>query len=462
MKAVIERILINSIAIAIASVLAIALISIWQSKRRQDTAGRIKHTNQVLYQTLEVLDISVKYELTAKNFLLTGDRSFLDSLNRQVSLLHNKIAGLKNLTTDNSLQQARIDSLLQYVDRNGELLDKAIGLRQSIGLAAASELLTSGRETEYSHQVQSIIDRLESEETRLLDLHRKTGQRRITQLQEVLWLLIAVVVILAVGIFQKIRMDLLKEKKVKEQLSRFSRDLEEQVRIQTAELAASNAELERFAYIASHDLQEPLRMVSSFVQLLQKKYQGQLDEKANQYIHYAIDGAERMKALIMDLLEYSRVGSGKENFEQVEVNGVVEEVTAIFREKILSTRARIEIDPLPAIRADKMQLTQLFQNLVGNALKYHGPQSPVIRISAKEQPGYWQFAVEDNGIGIDSLFFEKIFIIFQRLHNKNEYSGTGIGLAVCKKIAERHGGKIWVESTPGKGSAFFFTISKFK
>jgi PAS domain S-box-containing protein len=227
-----------------------------------------------------------------------------------------------------------------------------------------------------------------------------------------------------------------------------------------AELATSNAELERFAYIASHDLQEPLRMVTSFLQLLQKKYQGQLDSKADQYIHYAVDGAERMKALIMDLLEYSRVGSGMEGFTPVDISVVIREVGDTFREKIVAARAQVDVGPLPDVTGDKVQLTQLFQNLVGNALKYQSTDPPRIRIRAEEEGAHWKFSVADNGIGIDPQFFDKIFIIFQRLHNKTDYSGTGIGLAICKKIVERHGGRIWVESVPNQGSTFYFTVQK--
>jgi PAS domain S-box-containing protein len=239
------------------------------------------------------------------------------------------------------------------------------------------------------------------------------------------------------------------------QLNKLNADLAKRA----GELAASNAELERFAYIASHDLQEPLRMVSSFLQLLEKKYKGQLDEKADQYIHYAVDGAERMKALIMDLLEYSRAGSTKETFGRVETETIVKEVGEIFREKIGAAGAQVEVGVLPVVWGHKVQLSQLFQNLLSNALKYHAADRvPVIRIRAKEEPGCWLFSVEDNGIGIDPPFFDKIFVIFQRLHNKTDYSGTGIGLAICKKIVERHGGKIWVESVPDQGSTFSFTI----
>ncbi len=226
------------------------------------------------------------------------------------------------------------------------------------------------------------------------------------------------------------------------------------------ELASSNIELERFAYIASHDMQEPLRMITSFLQLFKKKYENQLDETAEQYIHFAVDGAERMKKLIMDLLEYSRVGSNKDNLTEIDTNSLLQEVKNVFFNRIEELKAVINISPLPPIKGNKTQLFQLFQNLVGNALKYNNASVPQIDISGKEENDHYTFSVQDNGIGIKPVFFEKIFILFQRLHHKNEYSGTGIGLAICKKIVDRHGGKIWVESEPGKGSCFYFTISK--
>ena len=199
-------------------------------------------------------------------------------------------------------------------------------------------------------------------------------------------------------------------------------------------------------------------MISSFLQLLQKKYFDQLDEKANQYIRYAVDGAERMKALILDLLEYSRLGTGKVAFESVNMCEVIKGVSEIFHDKIIASRGQIDIGEMPVVMGDKVQLTQLMQNLISNALKYHGEAPPRVEVMAKEIDRGWQFSVKDNGIGIDPQFFDKIFIIFQRLHNKSDYSGTGIGLAICKKIVERHGGRIWVESSPGAGSTFHFTI----
>lgn len=226
------------------------------------------------------------------------------------------------------------------------------------------------------------------------------------------------------------------------------------------ELAASNTELERFAYIASHDLQEPLRMVSSFLQLLQKKYKDQLDETAEQYINFAVDGANRMKKLILDLLEYSRAGTSKDELADTDTNDTVKLIIEVFAGEIKTTGANIKVHPLPVVHASRSQMMQLFQNLLSNALKYNQAAVPEIEIGCIDKGDLWQFFIKDNGIGIDEKFFEKVFIIFQRLHNKNQFSGTGIGLAICKKIVERHGGTIWIESRTGTGTTFFFSIKK--
>jgi len=596
----IEKKLTSGIAFAIGFVLMIVVLSIWQYRRIQDNGILIRHTNLVLFKTQEVLNAAVQYELNIKNYLLTGDSLFLKRADDSMASLRPQIAELKQLTIDNSSQQPRLDSLLFYINHNRMLLNRAMREGKIGDFGVPNDLITTSATSGYSARIHQWIDSVVTEEQRLLIIRRNTNQNRASQLQFVLWTLIVAVTSLGFITFRKIRIDLANEKKAREQLRRFNMELEEQVRIQTAnlkvsedkyktlfyksplpkwiydentlqflevndkaiemygysqeefqamtikdirpvedipelmeeiddvrkypdvyrgaqwrhvkkngeiidvlvtghtimvegrkarmvaivditerrqhekqmrtlnldlakrasELAASNAELERFAYIASHDLQEPLRMVSSFLQLLQKRYGGQLDSKADQYIHYAVDGAERMKALIMDLLEYSRVGTAKEGFGKVDVNNVLTEVSEVFHEKIISAQASVDIGPMPCVWGDKVQVSQLFQNLLSNALKYHSDQPPAIVIRAKEEPNSWQFSIEDNGIGIESQFFDKIFIIFQRLHNKSEYSGTGIGLAICKKIVERHGGKIWVESAPEKGSTFYFTISK--
>ncbi|XGV94266.1 MAG: PAS domain-containing protein (plasmid) [Leptolyngbya sp. BL-A-14] len=226
----------------------------------------------------------------------------------------------------------------------------------------------------------------------------------------------------------------------------------------TLDLQRSNQELEQFAYVASHDLQEPLRAITSYTQLLAKRYQGQLDAKADRYIDYVVDGAARMQQLIRDLLAYSRVGRYELKLRPTDCNAVLEQVKNDLQVAIAESNAVITVDALPTIPADAAQVTQLFQNLIGNALKYHGQAVPIIRISASQQGNEWSFSIQDNGIGIEPQYAERIFEIFQRLHTRREYEGTGLGLAICKKIVERHHGRLWVESQLGQGATFCFTL----
>ena len=272
-----------------------------------------------------------------------------------------------------------------------------------------------------------------------------------------------------------------------EEARRMAEQANEALRERGEALERSNKELEQFAYVASHDLQEPLRMVSSYTQLLARRYQDQLDADANDFINFAVDGANRMQHLINDLLAYSRVGTRGKPFETTYCEMVVDQVLDNLRLAIEDSGAVITHDPLPTVMADDAQLAQLFQNLIANAIKFHGDQPPRIHVGVERLPplesgervlsgstelaevlskgtaeggrgGGWQFSVRDNGIGIEPQYHERIFVIFQRLHGREEYPGTGIGLAICKRIVERHGGRIWMESEPGKGSTFYFTI----
>jgi PAS domain S-box-containing protein len=237
---------------------------------------------------------------------------------------------------------------------------------------------------------------------------------------------------------------------------------DEELKKKTAELARSNSELEQFAYVASHDLQEPLRMVASYTQLLARRYRGKLDSDAEEFIGYAVEGVTRMQSLINDLLAYSRVGTRPIQENPTRLKDSLEAALSNLRLNIDENEAVITSEELPVVQGDKMQLGQLFQNLIGNAIKFRSESAPRIHISARKESRHWIIGVQDNGIGIDPQYFQRIFVIFQRLHRKKEYPGTGIGLAICKKIAERHGGRIWVESEPGRGSIFYITLPWLK
>ncbi|MCP4646968.1 MAG: hypothetical protein GY852_04425, partial [bacterium] len=232
---------------------------------------------------------------------------------------------------------------------------------------------------------------------------------------------------------------------------------EERIRL-NEELRISNADLEQFAYITSHDLQEPLRMVSSFTQLLAERYKDKLDKDAHEFIAYAVDGATRMQKLIADLLLYSRIGSRGKSFHTVDPHLVLGKAVVNLKLLIEEANAMVTTGDLPEVHADESQLTTLFQNLIGNGIKFRGATRPKVHISAEKEDLYIHFKVSDNGIGIEERYFSKIFTIFQRLHPTTDYSGTGIGLAVCERIVTRHKGRIWAESELGKGSVFHFTL----
>ena len=244
----------------------------------------------------------------------------------------------------------------------------------------------------------------------------------------------------------------------REELKKSHDVLEIRVKERTAELARSNAELEQFAYIASHDLQEPLRMVSSYVQLLERRYRGKLDQDADKFIGFAAEGAVRMQRLINDLLAYSRVGTRGKSFEPVNLEVILTQALENLHLAIKERDASITHDLLPMAYGDSGQLTQIFQNLIDNAIKFCSEKPPRVHISARLDGSECICSIQDNGIGIAPEYLDKLFLLFQRLHTRKEYPGTGLGLAICKRIVERHGGKIWVESRPGEGSTFYFRI----
>ena len=237
-----------------------------------------------------------------------------------------------------------------------------------------------------------------------------------------------------------------------------SKKANEVLKLKLEELARSNEELEQFAYVSSHDLQEPLWMITGYLQLLKLRYLGELDDKADKYINCAVEGAFSMQNLINDLLEFSRVTTITREPEFTDCEFILNQILSNLKLFIIENKATVSYGSLPKIMADSIQLVQVFQNLIINGIKFHGEEAPKIHISAEKKANEWLFSVQDNGIGIDPRCFKKIFVLFKRLHKSEEYPGTGIGLAICKKIIEKQGGRIWVESEQSKGSTFYFTL----
>jgi hypothetical protein len=310
---------------------------------------------------------------------------------------------------------------------------------------------------------------MKQEENRLLKLRSDETAKssRDTRIMIVSGEILAITFLCLAGMV--VGQEMGQRKRAEEEVRGFNADLERRVAERTAELnerakdlARSNSELQQFAYVASHDLQEPLRMVASFTQLLAKRYKDKLDDDARDFINFAVDGATRMQTLISDLLNYSRVGTQGKPFAITEMDALLKRVLESLQFGIEESGAVISSDPLPSVMADPQQLGQLFQNLLANAIKFHGEQPPRIRILAERIGADWKISVRDNGIGISQEHADRIFVIFQRLHTKTEYPGTGIGLAICKKIVERHGGRIWIEPSPAGGTTFCFTIPAFE
>jgi len=264
-----------------------------------------------------------------------------------------------------------------------------------------------------------------------------------------------------VGVYAAAR-DITERQKAEDAFRVYWKSLEEQVKQRTEELAKSNEDLKQFAYVASHDLREPLRMISSFLQLLERRYKDQLDEDANEFIGFAVDGAKRLDKMIMDLLEYSRVANKEIQFTDVDLEEVIDQIKSNLNVLIEENNAQITYESLPIIPSDENQMVILLQNLIGNAIKYRREEIPKIHVSAEKQGNQYVFSVEDNGIGIDPQHLERIFTIFKRLHNHTEYEGSGIGLSIAQRVVHQHGGEIWAESQPGKGSTFHFTIANAK
>lgn len=457
------------LSLGLAVMLVIAILSYRSVVRNAIDRQWVVHTYQVQQELDALMGDLLKAETSQRGFLLTKDESYVTAYDAARIDSRQEIARLRGLTADNPTQQQSLDALEPLIARKFAVLGDRIAIRKQSGLEDAAESVREGAGREVMDEVRGVIAQMSAEEGRLLVQRAKELEASSQQTKTVILLGNSLAIFFLSSAGWLIRKEFVRRRQAEDEVRLMNMHLEAKVGERTAELAErakdlerSNAELQQFAYVASHDLQEPLRMVASFTQLLAKRYGDKLDQDAREFIGYAVDGATRMQTLITDLLAFSRVGTQAKPLEPTDCDAVVNRVLAGLKLAVEESKATIRRDPLPRVMADPVQLGQLFQNILTNAIKFCSEGSPRIYISARQDGENWKFSIRDNGIGISPEHAERIFVIFQRLHTKVEYPGTGIGLAISKKIVERHGGKIWVEPSPGGGSVFCFTIPVIK
>lgn len=418
----------------------------------------VKHTHEVLDTTYKISQTLIEIQNNNYQNILQKDSDVLQLNTFIEKNLFLKIDKLKNLTSDNLIQQPKIDSLynkviklLHFYKINFDWSKKNLNI-----------LYVIRTENTQMIEVKSIIKSIEQEEERLLIVRQKKNDNYTDKLNISFCILLGGIFILLMVLYfnrqntqEKVDDFIFKEKDYKT-------ELKEQELLQIVTDKAYNTELSQYNYVMSHDLKEPLRMISGFMDLLKKGYTKQLDEKANNYINYAIDGAKRMQKMINDMLRYASVGDNNKALEKINFALLVEEVQLNLYNQIVEAKTKIEIEnPDCDVIVYKAEMLRLLQNLISNAIKFRKINiNSKINIKCTEHKNYWQICIKDNGIGINKIYHEKIFEIFSRLHTDKEYDGTGIGLAISRKIVEHHKGKIWVDSEPDKGCIFYFTISK--
>ena len=450
---------------ALAILILIGVLSYRSMVQNDEDRQWVTHTHRVLEQVDAVETDLLNAETGERGFILTGEPSFLDPYDNALAHVNEDVAALRKLTSDNSAQVQAMDRVKPLIAERLQMLRDRIEVRKEEGLVPGAEIVRQGPGKQHMDKIRAQLAGMRQEENRLLVLRTEEAGKssRNTRIVIVTSEILAIGFLSLAGIV--VGQEIGQRRRAEIEVRTLNANLERRVAYRTAELnerardlARSNSELQQFAYVASHDLQEPLRMVASFTQLLAKRYSDKLDDDARDFIRYAVDGAVRMQTLIADLLNYSRVGTQGKPLVPTDSEALLKRVLDSLKISIEESGAVFVRDKLPMVMADPQQLGQLFQNLITNALKFHGQDAPQIQILTERIGKEWKFSVRDNGIGISQEHADRIFIIFQRLHTKTEYPGTGIGLAICKKIVERHGGRIWIEPSPGGGTTFCFTI----
>jgi signal transduction histidine kinase len=442
--------------------------ALWSRTEYRGLVRLLDHTRQVQLAIQDLLVSLTDAETSRRGFLATADPSYIGAVDAAAAKAPALLARLSNLTQDNPAQRANLRELERLVNDRVALLQETSrpGHEPAVQAEKRSGLAISA-------QLNNVIASLMAEETRIFE-QRKQATAAADFAAETFLVTGCIATIILLIIAYRImgryagdrdraeaevwRSNQELHEKI-QQLDQLNRELENRVKERTASLERSNRDLQQFAFIASHDLQEPLRMVASYMGLLSKSLRGKLAPEEEHHMQFALDGAARMQTLIRDLLAYAQAGSQVPELKSTRLNEVVKQARYAVLESIRETGAEISVGELPAVHADPLKMSLVFQNLISNAIKFRQPGAkPSIRIEAQREADVWRVAVRDDGIGFDPKYSEKIFVVFQRLHGKNEYPGTGIGLAICKRIIEGHGGRIWADARPGGGATFYFTL----
>jgi signal transduction histidine kinase len=481
-----SRSLTRSFALLLAFSLFLTGFSLFNFRRLSEADTWKTNTYSVLQESHRYYRLLVELDSSVRAYALGGLDADLEKYQETLEKGLESWKLLKEVTGDRDTQQGQVEAIGQarqkWID---ESLEPIIMMRRRTSdnvLAAAEAMRLSPARRRGLSEITSLINEFDRAEENIL-VERSAKQKQWQDLTEkALWIGSAFSVLLTFGLMILVGNNSKKLDSANTRLTHFNTELansnrllnesnqqletensqrraaEARLKSMVSELERSNEELSHFAYVASHDLQEPLRAVAGCVQVLRKRYSGQLDDKADQFIDHAVEGAQRMQNLINDLLQYSRVGTNGKSFELVNGDKVLDVVLRSLSVAIAETGVEIVRTPLPEFICDAGQIEQVFQNLISNAIKFRGSDWPRVTIGYRAEGENHIFSVRDNGPGIEPQYFERIFVMFQRLHTRTEYSGTGIGLAICKKIVERHGGKIWVESEIGNGSTFSFSL----
>ena len=446
--------------------LMVGSVSFLVTARHRITISDVSHTKDVLVQIEDILDAMVRAESNQRGFLLTAKQNYAANYLRIKERIHRQLTELRTATADNPVQRKNIVQLSALIDKRLGEIQNVLQLPPPRSVATDQAVLRMQQGSKMMREIRAQIRMMHAEENRLL-MQRINAEKGN---QSQVFICSAAGVLLNIGLLywayrSTIQYGLSRDL-AEFEIRQLNVKLEKRVQERTAELESaneqlkrSNEDLSRFAHVASHDLQEPLRTVGSYAGLLGRRYEGKLDEQADKYIHFVVDGAKRMQILVQDLLEYSRAGTQALSLTRVDLNVIVQHAKDNLRLAIAERHAQIVSKPLPTIDADAAKLVLVFQNLIGNSIKFSKPGCPPeVTIGAERERDAWVISVSDNGIGFETEYTEKIFIIFQRLHHVGAYPGTGIGLAICKRIVEGHGGSISAVSRPGEGSTFSFTV----